>query len=130
MPQENERATREFIEALNERDIEAMVQMTSPDCEIVALRSAIEGAFVGHAGVREWLVGYLEAVPDAKITVDQVTAVGDRVLVLGKQSGTAVGGAPFEGPLATVAEIEGGLLKRLAAFPSHAEALEAVGLSE
>ncbi|MDQ3728459.1 MAG: nuclear transport factor 2 family protein [Actinomycetota bacterium] len=131
MSLESQQAAREFIEAFNQRDIDAMVQRTTPGCVITALRSAIEGSFVGHDGVREWVGGYLEAVPDAKISVELITAVqGGRVVVLGRQSGTTLGGAPFDGPLASLAEVEAGLLKRLTAFSSHAEALEAAGLSE
>jgi len=132
MSQENEQAVRQFTDAFNARDIEALIGQTSPDCVIVARRSEIEGAFVGPDGVRRWAESYLEAAPDVKITVERVSDVdSDRVLVLGRQTGTAlVGGAPFDAPLAILAERKEGRLSRFKAFSTHTEALEAAGLSE
>ena len=123
---EGERVTREFAAAFNERDLESMLSRTAEDCVITALRSALEGDFIGHEGVRRWAEGYWEAVPDAGITLERVSELGGgRILVLGTQAGTAsTGGAPFEAPLAIVAETGGGLLHRLTAFPTHEEALE------
>ena len=130
MTAKTEQATREFAEAFNDRDTDAMVERTSPDCVIVALRSQMEGAFKGHEGVREWATGYFEAVPDVRIELERVDALGGgRVLVLGRQAGTAaMGGASFDAPLALIVEIDGTVMTRLTAYPSREEAVEAAGL--
>ncbi len=114
------------------RDIDSLVEQASEDCVIVALRSEIEGAFVGRDGVRCWAETHFEAAPNAEVTLGRVVAVDDeRILALGRQRGTVhLGRAPFDGPLAILLEIGAGKLKRLTAFPTHAEALEAAGLSE
>ena len=131
MAEDNLEAARGIIEAMNDHDVDAVVALATPDCVIVALRSAIEGAFEGHAGVRRWIETYVEAIPDVRFEVERLRAVDDhRVVLLGRQAGTAsLGGAPFDEPMAGIGEFEGGLLKRWEAYPSHAEALAAAGLS-
>ena len=126
---ESEQTAREFAAAFNRRDLGSLLSMTSEDCVISALRSALEGDFIGREGVRKWAEGYWRLIPDARITPERVTEVEPgRILVLGTQSGTArAGGAQFCAPLAIIAETSGGLLCRLKAFPTHEEALEAVG---
>jgi ketosteroid isomerase-like protein len=131
MPEENLDIVRRFGQAFRARDIDSMVEQASEDCVIVSLRSEIEGAFVGRDGVRRWAEGHFDSAPDAEATLERVVAVDDeRVLVLGRQRGTVrLGRAPFDGPLAIILEVDAGRLKRLTAFPTHAEALDAAGLS-
>ena len=130
MSEKNIEIARRMLDAFNAHDVEALVELTSPDCLIVAQRSGIEGEFRGHDGVRRWAEGYFEIAPDARVVTKRVLAAdGDRVVVLGRQMGTAsMGGAPIDAPLAGVAELEAGLVKSLRAYPSHAEALDAAGL--
>ena len=133
MSQQNIEAVARFIDAFNSRDVAAMVEMAATDCVIVAQRSKLEGAFTGRAGVRKWAERSWEWASDARFVVARVVPVGDRrVVVLGRQTGTAdLGEAPFDVPLAVVAELEAGLLKRAdAQYTTHAEALEAAGLAD
>ena len=127
-----EQAVREFADAFNARNIEAMVGLAATDCVIVALRSEIEGAFVGHDGVRQWAQGYFEVAPNVQITLERISEYeSDRLVVLGRQAGTGqMGGVSFDSPLAILVETEEGLVKRLTAYPSHSKALEAAGLPE
>ena len=131
MSEENLDVARRFGEAFSARDIDSLVEQASEDCVIVALRSEIEGAFVGRDGVRRWAEDHFGSAPDAEVTLERVVAVDDkRILALGRQRGTVhLGRVPFDGPLAIILEIRAGKLKRLTAFPTHAEALEAAGLS-
>ena len=133
MPEQNAEIVVRFVEAFNARDVDAMVEMTAPDCEIVAQRSKIEGAFTGPDAVRRWAESSYEWASDARFLVERVVpAEGDRIVVLGRQTGTArVGGAPFDVPLAVVVEVEAGRMKRADAhFSTHAEALAAAGLPD
>jgi ketosteroid isomerase-like protein len=60
-----------------------------------------------------------------------IDAGGDRVVALTYQSATGKeSGVPVELSLGSVWEIEGGRLARVTNYFSHAEALEAAGLSE
>jgi ketosteroid isomerase-like protein len=118
-----------MLEAFGRRDVEAVVALTSPDCVIVALRSRLEGAFEGHDGVRRWVKGYYEIIPDARSEIERIIPTGrNEVVALGHQSGTAPkGGAAFEAPLAALAQHDDGKLVRLVLFETHEEALAASG---
>lgn len=127
----SEKTAREFAEAFNERNVEALLERSAEDCVIIAQRSETEGPYAGHDGVRRWAEGYYELVPDVRIALDRVTELEDgRVLVLGRQSGTTARGAKFDAPLALVVEFEGGLMRAMTAYATRAKALEAVGVVE
>ena len=131
MPASNETTTREFAAAFNERDVEGLLERSYSGCVIVAQRSATEGPYQGHDGVRRWAEGYWELAPDVRITLDQVRELeADRVLILGRQAGTTAQGTAFDAPLAMVADFEDGLMTLMTAYPTRAAALDAVGLAE
>ena len=133
MSQQNIERVGRFVDAFNAHDVDAIVEMAAPDCVIVGQRSSLEGPFAGHEGVRRWAESAYEWAPDSRMVVERTLPAGDdRVVVLGRQTGTAgLGGAPFDVPLAVVAELEKGLLKKAdARYGTHASALAAVGLSE
>lgn len=127
---ENSSRIRDFAEAFNSRDIETLVANSYEGCVIVAQRSATEGAYQGHQGVRLWAEGYWRLAPDVRISLDRVTEVAPgRVLVLGRQAGTTAQGIPFDAPLALVADIEDEKLTMMTVYASRREALAAVGLA-
>ncbi len=133
MSEETLEAVHRFVDAFNAGDVGGMVEMVAPDCVIVAQRSRLEGAFTGREGVRRWAESAFEWAPDSRMVVERtLSASDDRVVVLGRQTGTArVGGVPFDVPLAVILKLETGLLKRAEAqYPTHAEALRAAGLAE
>ncbi|MBA3606461.1 MAG: nuclear transport factor 2 family protein [Acidimicrobiia bacterium] len=133
MSRQNTEAVGRFVDAFNARDVDAIVEMAAPSCVIIAQRSKIEGAFTGPDGARRWAEATYEWAPDSHFVVERVLPTGDdRVVVLGRQTGTAgLGGVPFDVPLAVVAEVDKGLLKKADAhYATHAEALAAAGLAE
>jgi ketosteroid isomerase-like protein len=128
MSQENLEVVRRVNEAIEAKDMEALVAEHHPNVEIVVLRSEIEGPYRGHDGLRRMAADMFEA--DFGQRIDEVRELsGNRVLVLGRQHAT-VSGAPWEHVLAEVLEIEAGKVARLQAFRTVEEALEAAGLSE
>ena len=132
MSQENIEVVRRFVDAFRAHDVAALVDLFTPDCELVALRSAFEGTFRRRDGVRRWAESVYEAAPDTEFLVEDVTpAPGGRVVLLGRQTGTAtLGGAAFDSPIGAVLEFDAGLIERIVSFASHDDALEAAGLSE
>lgn len=130
MSQENERFATEFGAAFNDRDIDSLADRACHHCVIVALRSALEGPYLGREGVRRWAESYIEGIPDVQLELERVASIdADRVLVLGRQGGAGHKEGPsFDAPLAAVMEFEDGLLARLTAYTSHSEALEAAGM--
>jgi ketosteroid isomerase-like protein len=128
MSQENVEIVRRVQDAFDAKDMDALVAMHHPDVELVVLRSEIEGPYRGHEGLRRMATEAFEA--DWKVRVDEIRDCGDRVLVLGRQGGTVRGVPPLDHVLAEVYEIESRKVARMQAFPTVAQALAAVGLSE
>jgi ketosteroid isomerase-like protein len=132
MSQENVELVHRFVDAFQAHDVASLIELFSPDCEIVALRSAFEGTFSGRDGVRRWAESVYEVAPDSGFVAERVISVRDeRAVLLGRQRGTArMGGADFDAPVGATFEFESGLVGRITSYASHAEALEAAGLRE
>jgi ketosteroid isomerase-like protein len=126
---ENVEVVRRALDAFARRDLEAILAEHRPDVEIVVLRSAIEGPYRGHEGLRRMGAELRSWAPDFELRIDEIRDCGERVVVLGHQRGT-VRDAPFDHVFAAVYEVERGKVARMQAFTTAREALEAVGLSE
>jgi ketosteroid isomerase-like protein len=119
---------RKVLDAFTSRDVDRLIDLTSRDCVIVALRSRTDGAYEGRDGVRMWMEGFYALIPDAEVTVDRIIKTGrDEVVVLGHQSGSAPTGGAFDAPLAAVAQHAEGKLDRMVLFETHEEAIAASG---
>jgi len=122
---------RQFAEAFAARDLERMVELTHPDLEFIALRSAFEGTYRGKEGVRRWADELFTMAPDYWVTIDELRPVGDDgYVLLGRQGGMARGQrVPFEAPLALVGSVRDGSLYRVEAYATRGDALAAAGSS-
>jgi ketosteroid isomerase-like protein len=93
------------------------------------------GVYIGHEAFSRHAAEYDDAWADWGIEIEDIRAAGDRVVAriryrgVGKQSGAPIMGGlgPSTG---AVFELRGGRIVRVVQFVTHAEALEAVGLSE
>jgi ketosteroid isomerase-like protein len=134
MSRENVEVVRAILEAFASRDAEAIIARWHTDAEWRPAISpgGLEGTtYVGHEGIRRWLAEVAESWQTFDVIDPRFEAVGDRVLVLAQVHARGVSsGAGIDAPLAQVWEMDEGKVRRLTAFVSHAEALEAVGLSE
>jgi ketosteroid isomerase-like protein len=86
----------------------------------------------GREGFVEFIRTWTEQFEDWSIRVERLIDAGeDRVVALTYQSATGrESGVPVEVSIGQVWEVEGGRLARVTNYLSHAEALEAAGLSE
>jgi uncharacterized protein len=134
MSRANVEVVRRAYEAWNREDLDAFLSVVHPDAEWRGpgdLFLGIEGVYRGHAGVRDWWNAAKEPWQYFKSHVQRIFAGGDKVVTVvrfeavGKESGAKV-----ELPFTNVWELRGGLIVMFGAYYSHAEALEAVGLSE
>jgi ketosteroid isomerase-like protein len=95
--QENVEATRRMTEAVSHRDVAWLIDHTTEDFVLLPARSAVEGSFVGHAGVRRFFVDNAENFELFELRADDVRAVpGDRVLVSGTVHVRSRGGVEIE----------------------------------
>lgn len=72
----------------NHRDPSAVDRYVSPN---YTLRTAYEGAPSGREAVRTYIAAYLAGFPDLHISIDQLMAVGDKVVGVFTFTGTHTG---------------------------------------
>ena len=129
MSQENVELAHRAVDAFNRRDLDAFLELTDADVEIHALEVEMEGAYHGHAGVRRWWEGLIDAMPDVAIEVVEVRDLGRLTLAaLRLRSHGARSDTPTDMPLWLLGEWRDGQCVWWQAFGTEAEALEAVGL--
>ena len=104
------------------------------ELEWIVAPPGLDGKSVWHGreGFVEFLRTWTEQFENWSIRVERwIDAGDDRVVALTHQSAAGIGsGVPVEMKLGLVYEIEGGRVVRMSNYFSHAEALEAAGLSE
>jgi ketosteroid isomerase-like protein len=132
MSQENVEAFNRALAAYNRGTVEPMVEVSHPEIEWYPLSAEVEGGvcFRGHEGLRQWFANLHATFEEFEASVDDVRDLGDVVL--------ALGGVHLRFRTGGILNTEAGYLSRFQdalavwarMYPSHAEALEAAGLSE
>jgi ketosteroid isomerase-like protein len=133
MSRENVELTYRAYDALNRRDLDALLALSDPDVEFADLIVELEGggSFRGHEGIRSWWEGYFTAFPDLSAEIDEVRDLGDLTLVRGRIRGRGMeSDASFEQAYWQMIEWRNQKTVWWRGLRSEAEALEAVGLRE
>src|SRR6185503_15306835 len=73
----------EINEALRRRDVEAVLRRVSEEGVFFAARSAVEGAYRGHDGVRRFMADNVENFEKFEPNYPDIRDLGDRVLAIG-----------------------------------------------
>jgi ketosteroid isomerase-like protein len=68
------------VEAVNRRDADGALQLVSEDAELILPRSATEGVYHGHDGVRTFLADNAETFDAFNAEYRDIRDLGDRVL--------------------------------------------------
>jgi len=134
MSQENVELMYRAVDTFNRRDLDAHLALMDDDVEVVPRIGASEGesSYRGHDGVRRWWNNVLDVFPDWNVEVVEVRDVGDyltlaTIRLIGHGASSA---APTYQATWQVGRWRRGKCVWWRAFLTHAEALEAVGLSE
>ena len=136
MSQKNVEIARRCYDAWNRDDLEAFLAELDPEC---VWHTAIEGSaegdtmmYRGHDGVRQVWRDYRGGVFSRfESWESEVLDLGDSVLRLGRFRVTGrTSGVEMESEFAQHVVIRDGLIVSSRDYLSHAEALEAAGLSE
>jgi ketosteroid isomerase-like protein len=136
MSEENLEVVREGLRLFNGSDDEAtirfIIEHTHPDFEARSRFAEVQGTtYRGPEGVRQWVLDVRANFDRFETRFLDVRDLGDQVLALGVLNFRGKGsGVEMEQPLGYVWEIRDGKGTRLDFYGSHAEALEAVGLSD
>ena len=125
MSRENVETFKRGVEAWNRDDFDAWAEHFAPEVEW----SALMEVFRGHAGARQAWESFKRDV-SLTLRFDDIRDLGESVLALGEITGTGRTTGLDVSELAQLLTFRDGKVVRVCDFPSHAEALEAVGLPE
>ena len=131
MSEENVELAYRVIDAMNRRDLAAVLSLMDEDVEAVPRMVAVEGGLHGHDGIRRWWVNWFDAFPDYKIEVVDIRDHG--TLIIGALRGVGHG-AGSDLPLEDTPWIASRWRREKCVwwgiFNTAHEALEAAGLPE
>jgi ketosteroid isomerase-like protein len=136
MSQENVETVRRVIEAWNADDLDGFLAVLDAEVEWhPAIEPGLEGkatTYHGHDGARRvWEEDRGESWERLTNRPQELRDLGESVLALGHMDLAARStGIEFSQELGEVFELRAGKIIRIRDFLSHAEALEAAGLSE
>jgi ketosteroid isomerase-like protein len=134
MSQENVELARDLFELWNARNYDQFLMRAHPDVEIFSRFASLGGepSYRGPEGVRTWIAEAEQSFGKFEVRPDDFRDLGgDRVLALGAiDLEGRTSGIEIEQPMGWLLELRDGKLVRMFFYSSHAEALEAVGLSE
>jgi ketosteroid isomerase-like protein len=127
MSRQNVEVVQKLYDALNGRDLPAVVHLIAPDIE---LRTTVE-TYRGVEGIEAFIADVDRTFEDYTATTGKITDAGDRVLVEVHQSGRGrESGIDIEHTFTHVWTLTSGRVTSLRAFANREDALEAVGLGE
>jgi ketosteroid isomerase-like protein len=131
MSRQNIATFSRLVEALNRADIVAVLPLVSEDVVLIAARSAVQGPYLGHAGVRDFLADNAQSFEVFRMQVSEVRDLGDELVVVGtiRIRGRG-GGVETDVPVGGIARFADGKLTHWEDFRDRRRALEAAGLSE
>ena len=129
MSDENVERYRRCTEALNRRDLGALLATMDADVEAFPTVVTLEGDVRGHDGIRRWYASVIDVFPDFTIELVTVRDLGDRTLAPIRFRGHCAGSdTPFEMTLWSAAEWREGKCVWWGNYRAEVDALEAVAL--
>ena len=133
MSQETVKLARELMKALSQGDLPRLIDFADPEVEWHSFFAELGegGVYSGHEGTRRYLNDLGEAWEVVRADVDDVLAVGDVALLVGRIHYRGRGsGAETETAAGWMLKFRHGKLIRFRAFREPERVLEAAGLSE
>jgi ketosteroid isomerase-like protein len=131
------RGARLTAEALNRRDVDAVVRGYRPDYEFHPPHEFVDSGFMprcyhGPAGYHEFVSDWSDVWgTDLRVEPLEIIDLGPRVVILyNVPTRGQASGVPLTGKWATVSTLKRGRVIRDQVYLDHAEALAAVGLRE
>jgi len=130
---ENVEAVRRVYDDWARGDFRAAADLYDPLVIFIPIREFPGAAsyYLGPEGVREFMLGFLEPWTNLTIAAEELTEIGDSVIVAAKWRAEGKGsGALGERQVYDVWTFRGRRVVRLEFFSDRAEAVDAVGLRE
>jgi len=129
MSQENVEAFRRGADAISRGDVVDIPQLVHPEAVFEPLRSATEGPYVGHEGMRRFIADTEEMFEVFQISYTDFRDLGDRLVAIGSiRMRGRESGVETDVPSAAIVEYVDGLLFRYKDYGQARLALDAAGL--
>ena len=131
MSQENVELAHQAYRAFNRRDFASLLALIDAEAVAVPRLAAVEGGYHGHEGIRRWWKQLFDAWPDYQLEVIEVRDLGEITLARTEVGGRAAdSGIPVRQTAWHIWRWRRNKAVWFGFFPTEAEALEAVRLSE
>jgi ketosteroid isomerase-like protein len=126
---ENVELVLRSLDALNAGDVERLLEHADPDIRFIPRRAPVQGAYVGHDGLREFVADNEESLEVFQVTPTEVLDGGDHVVIIGTLVVKGRGsGIEMSFPTATVTTVRNGRVARFQEYIEREKALAAAGL--
>ena len=127
MSRENVELAYRLYDAVNRRDLDALLALTDEEVELVSVLVAVDGDYHGHEGFRRWWENVFQAFPDYMAEAGEIRDLGDVTLASLRIRGHGLGsGAPIDQPLFQLVQWRRAKALHLESFRSEAEALQSL----
>jgi ketosteroid isomerase-like protein len=133
MSAENVETVERWYAAYNDRDLEGALALMHPQVDATSAgMSGVEGSsHIGHAGMRRYFADLWETWENPRVDVDHCLERDGKVVMLGHTSGAGrLSGLEVNFPVASVVEVEDGLIVRYRTYREWDAALEATATVE
>ena len=130
MSQENVEVVRRALAALDRRDVDAYLEVASPQIELITPALPLQGLITGHEGIRDFFRELWSFSEASEFQVEEIRAVEGRVLAFFVIAATGPQGIQTSARVGGVYDLERGKIRRAHVFADRTEAREAVGLPE
>jgi uncharacterized protein (TIGR02246 family) len=117
---------RAVFDAINRRDVQAVLDAYHPDADMSTLTSElVQGkSYSGHTGIREYFSSFADVWDELHLEPEEVRDLGDRILVVGRWSSRGKeSGAEVESPAAWIFAVRDGRIVFSRAYRDAEEAL-------
>jgi ketosteroid isomerase-like protein len=119
------------VDAFNRRDIEALLDLATPDCVMSSQLLDAGADFRGREGLERFYALLGESWDEFGSAVEEYRDLGDRVLILARTTGRGKGsGVTVEAPTGTLLNFRDGKVSRIRLYLDQGEALQAAGIAE
>jgi ketosteroid isomerase-like protein len=115
---------RRWSDAINARDVDALLELAHPDIELHTLQLGVSGHYRGREGVAEWMGELREWDPGHRVRIEQVrTLPSGRVAVFGT---ILIEGEPSSA-YSLIASVADAKVLSMHSYASDEETLEKLG---
>jgi ketosteroid isomerase-like protein len=131
MSTENVEIAKRSVDAFNRRDVDALLELGTADWVLSSQLLDASADFRGREGIERFYAMLSESWEEFRSVVDDYRDLGDRVLLLGRNTARGKGsGVTVDAPTGAVLDFRDGKVSRIRLYLDPGEASRAARLAE